>query len=370
MILGGGPSLSRILNFRIHYTWILVITLVTFIVTTQFSENFPLLTRIILGMVTALLFLAAVAVREQVLIAASLRKTVPVSKTTLYVFGGVYPENKNEISTSHLRLRFLARFLVNLIIAAIFYGLYATFIVAGNLMLAGVTQWLAYIYFLLFLLHFIPAFPLDGGQILRLIIWKSTANYYKATHISSLIGWLFGLFLIFAGVLVFILTQEWIISPVIVIVGWIIEIAAGNSRQEMEVYMRLQTIKAEDVMTREYPVMPQQVSIGKLVREHILIKGWPYLLVVEGNRLKGILTLKQVKSVPWERWNDTTLGDVMTPYDQISTSDLKKSADILFEEVSRRGVDYIPVLEGDNVVGVVNRATLTGLIKTRSGFGV
>ena len=180
-------------------------------------------------------------------------------------------------------------------------------------MMAGVAQWLAYIYFLLFLLHFIPAFPLDGGQILRMILWRSTGDYYKATHIASLIGWATGLFLIFAGVLVFIVTQQWIISLVIVSIGWIIEIAAGYTRREIKTYMVLQNIKAEDIMTREYPVMPQQVNIGQLVREHILKKGWHYIMVVDGTKLKGILTIKQIKSVPWKRWNNTIIGDIMTP---------------------------------------------------------
>ncbi len=361
--------MSRILNIKVHYTWILVIAVLTMIVTTQFSEHYPLLTRIILGIVVSLLFLAAVAIREVVLGMAAFHKEKPFKKTTLFLFGGVYPENRDEIVTTHLRLHYLARFLVNIIIVAVFYGLYATFIVAGNLMLAGVAQWLAYVSFLLFLLHLIPAFPLDGGQILRMVIWRSKGDYYKATDIASRTGWAIGLFLIFAGVLVFIVSHEWIISLLIITIGWTIEIAAGYTRREINTHWVLQNIKAEDIMTKEYPAMPQQVSIGQLVRERILIKGWPYILVVDGTKLKGILTLKQVKSVPGNRWNDTVIGDVMTPCDQISTAHLQQSADTLFEEMYRRGVDYMPILEDDNLVGVVNRVALTSLIKTRIGFG-
>ena len=89
--------MSRILSFRVHYTWILVIALVTMIVTTQFSENYPLLQRIILGIVVSLLFLAAVAIRELILSTAAFRREIPIKKITLFVFGGVYPENKDEL---------------------------------------------------------------------------------------------------------------------------------------------------------------------------------------------------------------------------------------------------------------------------------
>jgi predicted transcriptional regulator len=235
-------------------------------------------------------------------------------------------------------------------------------------MLAGVAQWLAYISFLLFLLHLLPAFPLDGGQILRLALWRSTGDYFKATDIASWTGWAIGLFFIFAGVLVFIVTQEWIISLLLIIIGWTLVIAAGYTRREINTHWLLQNVTAKDIMTLEYPAMPQKMSLGQLVREHILLRGWPYVLVVDGTKLKGILTLKQVKAVPGNRWNNTVIGDVMTPCDQIGTAHPQQSADILFEEMYRRGVDYMPVLEDDNLVGVVNRVALTSLIKTRTGF--
>lgn len=354
---------------KLHYTWILVIALVTAIVTTQFPENYPLWQRITLGIVVSLLFLAAVIIREIILCMAAFRREIPARKMTLFVFGSAYQEKRDRIIDSPIVLLVLARFLSNLVIVAIFYGLYATFVNANNAMMAGVAQWLTYIYFLLFLLHFVPVYPLDGGKILQMVLWRSNGDYYRATHIAGLTGWAAGLFLIFIGVLVFIVTQQAIISLVVVSSGWIIWIAARQIRRHVKTYMVLQRIRAQDVMTRDYPVMPQQVNIGQLIREHILIKGWPYIIVTDGNRLKGILTMNQIKSVPGKNWNNTTVGDIMTPYDQIRTANLHQSADILLEEMHRRGIDYIPVLDEDNIVGVVNRVALMSLSKTRIGFG-
>jgi Zn-dependent protease len=362
--------MDRILYIRVHYTWIVVFALVTAIVSTQFSENFPLWQRIILGIVVSLLLLAAVTIRELVLDMAACRREIPFKKITLFVFGGVHRENRDTVIVTHLRLLYLAKFLSNLVIAVVFYGLCATFINVGNLMAAGAAQWLAYIFFLLFLLHFIPAFPLDAGQILRMILWRSSGDYYKATYTASLIGWAVGLFSMFAGVLVFIVTQQWIISLIMISAGWIMEIAAGYTRSKIKTMRVLQGIEARDIMTREYPVMPRQENIGQVVREHLLKKGWHYIIVVEGTQLKGILTLNRIKSVPGTRWNNTSLGDIMTPYDRTMTAGPRQTADSLFEEMDQRRLDLMPVLEADSTIGVVTREALMGLVKTRAGLGV
>jgi hypothetical protein len=88
-------------------------------------------------------------------------------------------------------------------------------------------------------------------------------------------------------------------------------------------------------MTRDYPEMPQQLNLGQLVREHILVKGWRYVLVVENTILRGMLTTDRIRSVPRKRWSNTTLGDIMTPADKIRTANLQETADSLFEEMNQ-----------------------------------
>jgi Zn-dependent protease len=363
-------GLFNIMRIRFNYTWIFVITLVTAIVTTQFSEDYNFKQRIILGLVVSLLYLAAVTVRELVLSTTALRTEFSIKKITIFAFGGVYQEIKDRTVSTHLPLLYLTRYLSNLVIAIVFYGLYATFINAGNQMIAGVFQWLSYIFFLLFLLHFIPVFPLDAGQILRMVLWRFSGNYYTATHISSLIGWAVGLFSMFAGVLVFIINQQWMISFILLIIGWIIQVAAGNIRSKIKTLIVLEDIRAQDIMTREYPVMPPQVNIGQLVREHILKKGWSYIIVMESTQLKGVVTIERIKSVPWKRWNTTTLGDILTPYGQTMTALPLQTADTLFDEMDQRQLDYIPVLADGHIIGVVTRLDLIGLVKIRAGFGL
>ncbi len=360
--------LSRILSFRFHYTWVFVYGLITAIVVTQFPENYSLLEKIILGAVVFLLFLVMTVVRELVLSTAVLRTETPINRITLFAFGAIYHENKDRVLTTHLPLLYLIRFLSHLVIAVIFWGLYATFVNSGNSTMAGVVQWLAYIYILLFLVHFLPAFPLDGGEILRMLLWRSTGDFYKATHAASLIGLAAGLLMVFAGVLVGILTRQLYFAMVIVLMGWIIQIAAGYTRREMKLHLALQSITIEDIMTAEYPVLPGEITIGQLVREHILRKGWRYVIVAEGGQFKGLLTLDRVKKLPVKVYDKMKIGEAMTPAAQLRTVTPQQMADTILDDIYHRGINYVPVMENGSISGVVTRDAMMNLVGIRAGF--
>ena len=344
--------------------------LVTLIVTTQFSEIYPLRERIVFGLAVSVLFLAAAILREFILSLAAFHGKFTTRTLTLFAFGGVFQENRDIIDSTQRPLLYAARFLSNLVITGVFYGLYATFTNANSLILAGIAQWLTFIYFLILLLHFVPAFPLDAGKILRMILWRSSGDYYKATYIATMIGWTTGLFLMFIGVLMFIISQQWLISVVTLFTGWLIYAAAGNTRLKVKTLIHLQCIKAKDIITRDYPTMGPKVSIGELLKEHILAKGWPYILVVEDTKLKGILTMGQINAVPYKRWSKTTTGEIMTPADKITLASPEESAAKILEEMDLQHVDYLPVMEGDKVAGIAARSTLSGLVKIRAGFGL
>jgi Zn-dependent protease len=347
-----------------------VFALITAVMTTQFSVTLSLLNRIMLGLGVSVMFFAAVIIRELVISVSAYRGEIPIKKIVLFPFGGVYPVSEKRNKSTHPKLLYLARYLSNLVITAIFYGIYATLIYAGNLTVAGLVQWLTYIYFLLFLLHFVPALPLDGGEILRWILWKVNGDFYKATRTASLIGLVTGIALIFSGVLVLIISQEWLVGLLIVLIGWIIQIASQSIRSQVNIHTILRNIKVEDVMTRDYPVMGGQVNIRQLLRDHILRNGWHYITVVDDGKLKGILTIDQIKSLPANRWNTTNIADIMTPSELIVTAHSLQTADTLYEEMYHRNLDFIPVLENNTMIGVVSLSALTNLIKVRSGFGV
>ncbi len=358
------------MRIKVHYTWIAVFILITAVVTPQFAEEYSLLLRIFFGVAVSAVFFGILVLREYLLGMIAFRKETWVKKMTLFLFGGVYQDSADKFYATHPPLLYFSRYLSNFLLAAIFYGLYATFVDAGIFGLAGVAELLAYIFTIFFLVHFIPVYPLDGGEILRLIIFRKTRDYYRATRIVSLMGWAAGLLFVFAGVMLLILTRQWAIDTLIVLLGLTVTIAAGHTRRQMNTYEILKAIKAEDVMDGEFPQVPENFSIRQVIREIILKNGCHYVLVVDGARLMGILTLKQIKAALRKRKAEAPVSDFMTPYEQIRIAYKHQAANELYGDMYQRNIEYIPVLEDTNVIGVVTLSALINLAKVRAGFGI
>ncbi len=362
------PRLGRILGIRLqlHPTWAIAIPLIIAIVVTQFPEAYPLWQRIVLGMVASLLFLVAVSIRELVLSFLALSRGIPVKRVTLFVFGGV-PQITKEATLPVLELLLaVAGLLSNLIIAGIFYAVHSVLVNTGSVIIDGLILWLAFMYFMLALFHFIPGFPLDGGRLLRTLLWKATGDYDRATGIASWTGRGIGLLFIACGILLLILAHQWFNGLVLAFVGWVLHSAAAQSRRQTVLRKALQDIMARDIMARECPLTSQQFSLGQLVRDCILVTGQRYFVVVDGGKLQGMVTVRNVKRVPKERWDSTPVGEIMTPASELKTAHAQQPAASLLEQMDELEINQMPVLEQDTVIGVVTRDSLIRLDKIRA----
>ena len=221
------------IRYRIHYTWLFAIVLVPAAVITQFEPTYPLWQRAVLGIFASLMLFVAVAIRESILGFVAVRKGIAVESITLFVFGGI---SQVDSETSSPSLEFLLAAcgqLFNIIIAGIFSIIYFVLKGSGNIMVEVLMQWMAFIWFMLVMLHFIPGFPLDGGRALRVFLWKVTADYARATRITSWLGWGFGLVMTTGGISLLVLTPELFAGLVLVVFGILLQNAATNSRRRV-----------------------------------------------------------------------------------------------------------------------------------------
>ncbi len=367
----GTPNLREFfrVSLRLHRGWAVAFIVITAIVVTQFPEAYPLWLRIALGVAAVLLFFAAVGIREIALNHLAISRGMPAKRVTLFVFGGVSQVAEEETFPVLELLLGMTGLLCNLVIVGILYGVYSILLNTGSSMVSGLILWSAYLYFMLALFHFIPAFPLDGGRLLRTLLWKLTGNYNLATAITSGVGLGIGLSFIAGGILLLVLVQQWFNGVVLIFVGWVLQAAAVQSRRPVVWRRILRGVKARDVLARDYPFISQQLTLGRLVRDYILVSGQRYFVVARGARLVGMVSVAEVKKVPRKRWRSTRVAKIMTPASELRAARAEQPAARLLEQMDEWQMEYMPVLEQDEVMGIVVVDSLRRLVKSRAEFG-
>lgn len=230
------PRLGRFfgIHIRIHYTWIIAIPLITLAIVTQFSTEYgTLLLRIVFGVSASILFFFAILLREFVLSLIAVTKGTVVRSLTLFAFGGLSQVDKETTMPAKELLLAAAGMLYNLIIAGVFFAIYSVLAQRGELVVDVLLQWLAFICLMLALFHLLPGFPLDGGKILRAILWRLWEDYDRATRIASWAGWGIGMLLTIAGISLLFLTHERFTGAFVVSVGLMLQNASTHSRRQV-----------------------------------------------------------------------------------------------------------------------------------------
>ncbi|MFC2047835.1 hypothetical protein ACFLSK_00175 [Chloroflexota bacterium] len=159
-------------------------------------------------------------------------KDVEVRRITVFAFGGLLQVDQETTTPSHELLLAIAGMLCNLIIAAIFYFIYVLISNTEQTTIDVIPKWLAFLYFTISLLHIIPGFPLEGGRILHVMLWKTFDNTQKATRIAGWIGWVIGLIITVGGILILVFTVERFTGVFLIVIGLILQNAATQSRKQ------------------------------------------------------------------------------------------------------------------------------------------
>jgi CBS domain-containing protein len=239
----------------------------------------------------------------------------------------------------------------------------------GGQLLPALCLYLGEINISLGIFNLIPGFPLDGGRVLRSILWQRSRNLPRATRIASMVGQGVAYLFIVAGVWL-IFRGQWGNGMWIAFIGWFLDNAAQSSYREMATKNMLAGHTVREVMTRDcYPLAPA-MSLDELVRGHILATGRRCFPVVEDGRLKGLLTLHNVKGVPQARWDSVKVEEVMTPLADLKAIGPDDGLWPAMQEMTEEGVNQLPVIERDQLIGMLGRDRLVSFIRVRAELGV
>jgi Zn-dependent protease/CBS domain-containing protein len=369
----GNISLGRVFGIplRLHYTWFIIFALVTSsLVLYPLEQPYPIEQRILLGILTSVLFFASIITHELAHSILAIRNNIPVKEITLFVFGGVSQITK-EATSPRVELSIaIVGPLTSLAMAGIFYGLYLLLAGSQQSLAASLMQWLAMINVILALFNLIPGFPLDGGRIFRAIVWQRTHDYHRATSTATKVGQGIAYAFIAGGIALIFAFQSWFNGLWLIFIGWFLHDAARASYQQILLRDSLVGITARQVTDYGCPSIPPHLNLTDLVQQYILPTGRSCFLVTRGAGLEGMITLQQIKKVPRTRWAITYVQDIMTPSSKLKVAYADQDVLNVLPEMNGENANHIPVIEMGKVIGVINRGDLIRLLRTRADLGI
>jgi Zn-dependent protease/CBS domain-containing protein len=369
----GNISLGRVFGIplRLHYTWFIIFALVTYsLVLYTADQPYPIGQRIILGILTSLLFFASIITHELAHSILAIRNNITVKEITLFVFGGVSQITKE---ATHPRAELLIAIvgpLTSLALAGIFYGLHLLLAGTQQILAASLMWWLAWINVFLAVFNLIPGFPLDGGRIFRALVWQRTHDYQRATRIATKVGQGIAYAFIAGGIAFLLFFQFWLNGLWLIFIGWFLNNAARASYQQVLLRDALIGITVRQVTDYGCPLIPPDLNLMELVQQYILPTGRNCFLISWGAELEGMVTLQQIKKVPRTSWAITSVQDIMTPASKLKVAYADQDILSVLQEMNGESTNHIPVMEDGKVIGIINREDIARFLRTRAEFGI
>jgi len=359
-----GLQLGKIMGipFQLDYSWFIIFFIITISLSIfYFPDRYPDWARAqywIVGIATSLLFFGSVAAHELAHSAVGIRNGIPVKSITLFIFGGVAHIGR-EATRPATELRMAAAGpLCSVALAGLFYGLF-WISQDFSVQLSALAWWLALINIMLAFFNMIPGFPLDGGRVLRSIIWMISANYRQATRIATLSGYAVSYIFILGGIFVmFFLVGGWLNGLWFIFIGFFLNSATRASYRQTMVREDLKGFSAKDVMLRDLPHVRPNASIKEVIQGQPLLPSIPCFLVADGERMAGFLTLGQIKQVPRDSWDITTAGQAMTHVEQVKAVRPSDDAVTVLEQMEEENLNLVAVVGEGKFWGIIVRDVL------------
>lgn len=244
---------------------------------------------------------------------------IPISRITLFILGGL-AEIEKEPETPWVEfLMAIAGPAVTLVLIGIFYGItFAGVYAHWPITVLAVLNYLAWFNLVIFVFNMIPAFPLDGGRVLRSILWGWKKSLEFATRVTTTLGVAFAYFLIFFGL--FTIFSGGFISGIwLIILGIFMQFAAHSSRSQFYVGQSLKKQKVSSFMIKDPITVPPHILVSEFI-ENYLYQSHHFLYpVADEGVLLGTVSLKEVKALKPDEWKTKTVRDITIPLHSIKT---------------------------------------------------
>jgi len=366
-MFGKRITLFRLLGFevRVDQSWLVLAVLVTWsLAAGLFPEYLPGLSTTAywwMGVFGAAGFFFSILFHEFCHSLVARHFGLPISGITLFIFGGVAEMNDEPPSSRTEFLMAVAGPLSSIVLGALFFG--GAALLAGG-PFAGVLGYLATINWVLAVFNLVPAFPLDGGRMLRATLWRWSGDLSRATHIASRIGSGFGIVIIFVGIVNF-LRGNLIGGLWQFMIGLFLRSAAEASYRQVLMRKSLEGETVEHFMNRAPVTVPPTITVKELVENYLYHYHFRMFPIMEGGKLLGCVTTRRVKEIPREEWGRRTVTEIADQCTVDSAVAPDADAAQVLGLMSRTGKTRFMVIDGDRLVGIISIKDILGYLAAK-----
>ena len=364
------------IQIGLHYSWLLIAVLVVFSLAGQFAFTNPEWGPTViwgLAVLTALLFFAAIVIHELSHAAVAKTRGLPVRSITLFALGGVAQIEKEASDAKTEFWMGIAGPITSAVIGIICLGIAAgigwTPSGSHQAPLAAMLGWLGVINILLAVFNMIPGFPLDGGRVLRAVIWWITGSAARATRIATAIGQVIAFAFIIIGLFRFF-NGAGFAGLWLTFIGWFLLDAARSTYAQFETIERLRGVRVRDVMAGDWPVIDAKTNLQTFVDDHLLKSAKRCFVVEEAGRTAGMVTPHEVKDVDREKWPQLTVAEVMLPLEKLHSVKPATTLTEALETMGREDINQLPVMSSGHLDGIISRSHILRLLQTRAELQV
>jgi Zn-dependent protease len=368
--MGRNVRLVTIAGVRImlHPSWFVIFALAVVFLSGMAEEatgaRLGTVSRWLVALIVAVAFFASVVAHELAHALVGRRRGVRIDQITLFFFGGAASMEQEAPNALTEALVAGAGPATSAIIGSVLLAVTVPMRdLSGEFIavLYWACFWLGLTNLLLCAFNLIPAFPMDGGRLLRAILWGTTKNFVRATRIASVIGRAFAYLVVFAGL--FISMVNLVDGIWLVLIGWFLNRAASFSYRRVALEQLVEGIRVRDVMESNVPVVSPNLTLDTLAEQHLMVGETGFYVVMAEGKLVGTIDIRQIRGVPRSKWTTARVGDVMVRGDKIQTITEPQPILDAVTRFEQSGASAIPVVAVDDARRLLGMLTRDGLLR-------
>ncbi len=359
------------IEIGLHYSWLIIAALIAYSLAAHFravnSAWSPGLVWTV-AIITAVLFFAGLITHELAHSLVARARNIPVKRITLFALGGMAQIEKE---ATDARTEFWIAIVGPITSVVLGFMLLALALAAGwtprsepVTAVTAVLVWLGYINITLGVFNMVPGFPLDGGRVLRAIVWWISGSAEKAMRVAVTSGRVIGVAMIFYG-LFRGFTGGGFGGLWLAFIGWFLYEAAGATYLQFEMSSLLTDLRARDLMSRDCAEIDGGISVQSFVEDLLLRTPQRCFVVNDGGRMAGIVTFQEAKSTDRSLWPQTPVRAIMRPIDKVRAVAPDTPVSKAMELMAREDLNQVPVISGQHFEGMISRANILRVLQSR-----